>query len=65
MYAGIAYLVIKLIDKWADGGVNNNKGDLQDKVIIITGANSGIGKICARELAKLKPTKIIMACRSK
>ena len=57
-------LTIKLIAKWGDGGVNNNKGDLKGKVIIITGANSGIGKVCVRELAKLNPAKIIMACRN-
>jgi NAD(P)-dependent dehydrogenase (short-subunit alcohol dehydrogenase family) len=37
---------------------------LKDKVIIITGANSGIGKAAAIQLAKLGAT-VVMACRSK
>jgi NAD(P)-dependent dehydrogenase (short-subunit alcohol dehydrogenase family) len=37
--------------------------DLKDKIIIITGANSGIGKAAASQLAKLGAT-VVMACRS-
>lgn len=36
---------------------------MKDKVIIITGANKGIGKEAAKEIAKLGP-KVYMACRS-
>ncbi|XP_012063069.1 PREDICTED: retinol dehydrogenase 12-like [Atta cephalotes] len=36
--------------------------NLQDRVFLVTGANSGIGKETAKELAKRKAT-IIMACR--
>lgn len=36
--------------------------DLTDKVVIVTGANSGIGKEVTLELAKRK-AKVIMACR--
>ena len=38
--------------------------DLKDKVIVITGANSGIGKAASIQLAKLGAT-VVMACRSK
>lgn len=38
--------------------------DLKDRVIIITGANSGIGKAAAIQLAKLG-ARVVMACRSK
>jgi NAD(P)-dependent dehydrogenase (short-subunit alcohol dehydrogenase family) len=38
--------------------------DLNDKVIIITGANSGIGKAASIQLAKLNAT-VVMVCRSK
>lgn len=38
--------------------------DLKDKVIIITGANSGIGKAASIQLAKLGAT-VVMACRSR
>lgn len=37
--------------------------DLKDKVIIITGANSGIGKAAAIQLARCGAT-VVMACRS-
>ena len=37
--------------------------DLDHKTIIITGANSGIGKAAAIQLARLGAT-VIMACRS-
>lgn len=38
--------------------------DLANKTFIITGANTGIGKITAKELARLGAT-VILACRSK
>ncbi|MEO7839128.1 MAG: SDR family oxidoreductase [Anaerolineales bacterium] len=37
--------------------------NLKDKVIVITGANSGIGKAASIQLAKLGAT-VVMACRS-
>ena len=37
---------------------------MKDKVCIVTGANSGIGKITAIELAKLGAT-VVMLCRDK
>lgn len=37
--------------------------DLSTKVMVVTGANSGIGKVVARELARRGAT-VIMACRS-
>lgn len=36
--------------------------DLVDKIVIVTGANSGIGKEVSLELAK-RNAKVIMACR--
>jgi NAD(P)-dependent dehydrogenase (short-subunit alcohol dehydrogenase family) len=38
--------------------------DLQDKTIVITGANSGIGKAAAIQLARLGAS-VVLACRSK
>ncbi len=40
-----------------------NSTDLQRKTYVITGANSGIGKVTARELAQ-RGAHVILACRS-
>ena len=48
-----------------DGGTNRYYPDLSGKVIIVTGANSGIGFSAAEELAKLNPAHLIRACRNK
>ena len=40
-----------------------NKSEFTDKVVIITGASSGIGKACALEFAE-KRAKIVLAARN-
>lgn len=37
--------------------------NIRDKVIVITGANTGIGFETAKDLAQYKPKKIVLACR--
>jgi retinol dehydrogenase 14 len=49
--------------RWMDGPANTFKPDLVDKVIIVTGANTGIGLTAALEMAKLKPKMLILGCR--
>lgn len=44
-----------------DGMLN---GELKGKIVIVTGANAGIGKATARQLADLGAT-VVLACRSK
>eukprot|EP01111_Echinosteliopsis_oligospora_P005558 TRINITY_DN1898_c0_g1_i1.p1 TRINITY_DN1898_c0_g1~~TRINITY_DN1898_c0_g1_i1.p1 ORF type:complete len:275 (-),score=49.19 TRINITY_DN1898_c0_g1_i1:73-897(-) len=38
--------------------------DLSAKVVVVTGANAGIGFETAKYIAKMKPKKLILACRS-
>ena len=47
----------------AIGKSNKHYPDLTDKIIIITGANTGIGFTTAQQLAKLNPKTIVFACR--
>ncbi|XP_012536020.1 retinol dehydrogenase 13 isoform X2 [Monomorium pharaonis] len=44
------------------GAKYKGKEDLTDKIVIVTGANSGIGKETTQELAR-RNAKVIMACR--
>ncbi|XP_050590669.1 retinol dehydrogenase 13-like isoform X4 [Bombus affinis] len=51
-----------LLRDYLSGELYENDKNLTDKVIIVTGANTGIGKEIARDLAK-REAKVIMACR--
>ncbi|GJQ66057.1 hypothetical protein Trydic_g4143 [Trypoxylus dichotomus] len=48
--------------EWIGGPRYNNDIEADGKVIVITGANTGIGKETARELAR-RGAKVYMACR--
>ena len=39
-------------------------GNMSEKVCLVTGANSGIGKVTARELARMGAT-VVMVCRDR
>ncbi|KAJ3997795.1 hypothetical protein F5050DRAFT_1875675 [Lentinula boryana] len=40
------------------------QADLTGKVVIVTGANTGLGFEAAKHFAKMNPKKVILACRS-
>lgn len=59
------YLVLYILLFFRDylsGNLYDNTDKLNDKIVIVTGANTGIGKELARDLAK-REAKVIMACR--
>lgn len=56
-------LCLAAFKRWVDGPVNSFKPNLDNKVVIITGANTGIGLTAALEMAKLKPRILILGCR--
>ena len=56
-------LLLKFIQTWMQGPKCTSKRRLDGKVVVITGANTGIGKECARELSR-RGAKVIMLVRS-
>lgn len=64
-YAAVCGAFLGAVNYYMKGGKNKYYPGLHEKVIIITGANTGIGYQTAREMLKLQPHKIILACRDK
>ncbi|XP_055715674.1 retinol dehydrogenase 12-like [Phlebotomus papatasi] len=61
--AGVAIVTIFLYRKYVEGGqFRKNHVKMDGKVVIITGANTGIGKETALDLAR-RNAKIYLACR--
>ncbi|XP_070577856.1 retinol dehydrogenase 14-like [Ptychodera flava] len=58
-FAGVGIMVAR---RYFAGGVCRSLAMMTGKSVIITGANSGIGKAAATELAK-REARVIMACR--
>jgi len=58
-----AVVGLRIIRKWASGGVCRSSAKLDGKTVIITGANAGIGKYTAIDLAR-RNARVILACRN-
>ena len=56
-------LLLKFLQTWMQGTKCLSKRRLHGKVVVITGANTGIGKECAKEMSR-RGAKVIMLVRS-
>ena len=60
LFVGLLLFLLRL---WMQGPRCRSSARLDGKVVVITGANTGIGKVCALELSR-RGAKVVMLCRS-
>ncbi|CAG7835298.1 unnamed protein product [Allacma fusca] len=60
---GLVHFKNRLFHKFKDLNDTSNEDDVVDKVVVITGSNSGIGKVLALHMAK-RGAVVVMVCRN-